>query len=324
VFNHGGVMESSASIARDGTIYFGVKGKTNPRQGAKFYAVTPEGKEKWNLEVPCGNSIVPGIANDGTIYFGDWDGAFYALTPEGKIIWKVKTRKTFETLSSSPAIGADGTIYFGSLANYFYAYTPDGQEKWKFRVENGINSSPAIGKDGTVYVGLTDGELIAFGEGEPTAEDNTITIGADTNDTSPDNRIIAGLIIFFFLATFGMVIYFKTRNVSRRVWLFLTVPALAVIVLSLMMAFPKRDPKSIYEYRKDQPSKDNTLDSMFKFGEDFEKICPDKVTVDYNEYTAVTEEKTWKVPNMRQLDWISEKCPNTVWPDGKARIYEER
>lgn len=167
-FKHGGVMESSASLAQDGTIYFGVKGKDNPREGAKFFAVNPDGTEKWSFSAPCGNSIIPGVASDGSIYWGDWDGAFYKISSEGKIIWKVETPKGFETLSSSPAIGKEGTVYFGSLAGFFYAFSPEGKEKWKFETkDSGINSSPAIASDGTIYVALVAGELVAFGEGNP-------------------------------------------------------------------------------------------------------------------------------------------------------------
>lgn len=160
-----GVVEGSAVIGTDETIYIGVKGKINPKNG-KFYALTPEGKEKWKFPLSFGMSVSPAIGKDGTIYFGDWGGIFRALDPNGKELWHAETPIGFETLSSSPAIGADGTIYFGSLAYYFYAFTPDGREKWKIYVGGGgIISSPAIGKNGTIYVGTVPGELLAIGAG---------------------------------------------------------------------------------------------------------------------------------------------------------------
>ncbi|MFH1285761.1 MAG: PQQ-binding-like beta-propeller repeat protein [Candidatus Micrarchaeota archaeon] len=160
-----GVVEGSAVIGADETIYIGVKGKINPKNG-KFYALTPDGKEKWKFLLDSGMSVSPAIGEDGTIYFGDWGGVFYALTPEGKEVWKVQTPESFESLSSSPAISADGTIYFGSLAGYFFAYTLDGKEKWRIEEgRGGFISSPAISKEGIVYAATVPGELLAIGGG---------------------------------------------------------------------------------------------------------------------------------------------------------------
>lgn len=54
---------------------------------------------------------------------------------------------------------------------------------------------------------------------------------------------------------------------------------------------------------------------MFETGEDFDKTCPEKVEVNGNKYTAVLGSKRREVKNMRQIDWISEKCPNARWSD---------
>lgn len=306
-FNHGGVMESSASLGADGTIYFGVKGKDNPRQGAKFFAVTPEGKEKWSFAAPCGNSIIPGIAKDGSIYWGDWDGAFYAISPEGTIIWKVNTPKTFETLSSSPAIGLDGTIYFGSLANYFYAYSPSGEEKWKYYTgQSGINSSPAIGSDGTIYVGLIAGGLIAFGEGEPPVENEKAKL-------VPTRGYLPPAVFLLALITVSLAIYFKRRGLSGWRWLMIVIPAIILGCLLFKLAYNIK--KNTNQEQTNKISDLTTLDEMFEYGEDFDKTCPEKIILENGKnYKAVLGNKIWDVKNMRQIDWISEKCPNTTWP----------
>jgi len=311
-FLHGGVMESSASLGADGTIYFGVKGKDNPREGAKFFALNPNGTEKWSFDSPCGNSIIPGIATDGSIYWGDWDGGFYKISPEGKILWKVETPKTFETLSSSPAIGKEGTVYFGSLANHFFAYFPDGKQKWSHYFENGgINSSPAIGSDGTIYVGLVAGELIAFGQGqEASTESQTLYQRFDNNKSIP--RPVFIITIFFLLIITTILIILLKKNHPRKIYWLIVVFLLGLVFIFIIILFSSQN-----KINDNNPSimhkKINTMEEMFKMGEDFDKTCPDKVEINNGAYTAILGQKRWEIKNMRQIDWVSEQCPNTVW-----------
>ncbi|MBI5158609.1 PQQ-like beta-propeller repeat protein [Candidatus Micrarchaeota archaeon] len=186
-----GIVEGSAVIGADETIYIGVKGRINPKNG-KFYALTPDGKEKWKFPLDSGMSVSPALGKDGTIYFGDWGGVFHALTPDGRELWRAETPSSFESLSSSPAIGADGTIYFGSLAGYFFAYTLEGKEKW--RIEDGRGgfiSSPAIGKEGVIYAAAVPGELLAIGVGDGPASISPVRNNSMAGDyydkTCPDS-----------------------------------------------------------------------------------------------------------------------------------------
>ncbi|MCK5261060.1 MAG: PQQ-binding-like beta-propeller repeat protein [Thermoplasmatales archaeon] len=97
----------------------------------------------------------PIIDDDGTIYFGDFDGYLYALNPDGTKKW---TYKTDGWISSAPALAEDGTLYVGSWDCKLYAFNPDGTLKWNVGASGGsIASSPAIADDGTIYFGTMRG-----------------------------------------------------------------------------------------------------------------------------------------------------------------------
>jgi outer membrane protein assembly factor BamB len=111
---------------------------------------------KWKFATGAWVDSSPGMATDGTVYFGSWDRNFYALNPDGSLKWKFATGGVVD---SSPAIAADGTVYFGSHDRKFYALDPAGKVRWTFLTRAEIPSSPAIGKDGDVYFSSTDGFL---------------------------------------------------------------------------------------------------------------------------------------------------------------------
>jgi outer membrane protein assembly factor BamB len=143
---------STPAIALDGTIYLGTFDGT-------FFAITPDGKQKWRFKAGREIKSSPAVADDGTIYFGSRDRKFYALTAAGKLKWAFPTGAWVD---SSPAIAADGTIYFGGWDKNFYALNPDGSLKWKFLVGEIVDSSPAIAADGTIYFGAHDKKVYAL------------------------------------------------------------------------------------------------------------------------------------------------------------------
>jgi hypothetical protein len=143
---------SAPALAPDGTLYLGSLDGT-------FFAVTPEGKEKWFYKTGVEIKSSPAIAADGTIYFGSRDRNFYALTPAGKLKWKFTTAAWVD---ASPAIAADGTVYFGGWDGQFYALRPDGSVKWKHTVGAIVDASPAIAADGTIYFGAHDKKFYAL------------------------------------------------------------------------------------------------------------------------------------------------------------------
>jgi len=165
-FKAGGAIESSPAIGSDGTIYFGAHNN-------KFYAVNPDGTQKWVFN--CGDPVYspewdvwkgiissPAIASDGTIYFTSMPNYLFALNPDGTEKWRYPVH-VFVNVWSSPVIGSDGTVYVGSesyppapaqqeIGGRLYAINPDGSEKWHYDSgSSGMNGSPAIGQDGTIY-----------------------------------------------------------------------------------------------------------------------------------------------------------------------------
>lgn len=153
-------VESSPSIAADGTVYTGSK-------EGRVYALNPaDGSKKWEFATGDGIGGAPAIAKDGTLYVGSWDNNMYALTPEGKEKWRFSVEGGFETIGSSAVIGAEGTVYFGTTTGILYALTPDGTEKWHLSGFGSIASAPAIGEDGTLYIGAWNKKFYALGAGE--------------------------------------------------------------------------------------------------------------------------------------------------------------
>lgn len=158
----GGIMSGivySPAIAKDGTIYMISGGAKMPGAvgGDRFWAINPDGTEKWHFTT--GDAMYSGaaLADDGTIYFGCADTYFYALNPDGKLKWKYSTspkaRERDDIWDAVPAIGPDGTIYIGNYDNNLYAFTPEGTVKWKFKTNEKIEAIPSFGPDGTIYVG---------------------------------------------------------------------------------------------------------------------------------------------------------------------------
>lgn len=158
--------QSSPAIAEDGTIYF------LPMTG-KFFAVSPDGKEKWSYPIFMFKNAwsSPSIDKDGTIYVGsemyppretgkpeEKHANVYAINPDGTLKWEYSTGSNWST--GTAAIADDGVIFTttglcegGKCENAILAINPDGTKKWSLFPENGVpEGSPTIAKDGTVYI----------------------------------------------------------------------------------------------------------------------------------------------------------------------------
>jgi outer membrane protein assembly factor BamB len=162
----------------------------------------PEGVEKWRYN--CDEYVQGGpiLDQNGTIYFGSFDGHLYAFNPNGTMKWgtgigtidstpaidengiiyvgtiwwmdrlyaiysnngtiKWSYYDAGDDIDSSPTIGNDGTIYFGDWGGWIHALYPNGTLKWKYHTGGIITGSPAVGQDGTIYCGSHDNKLYAF------------------------------------------------------------------------------------------------------------------------------------------------------------------
>jgi len=110
-FHTENIVDSSAVLDLDGTIYIGSQDKS-------FYAIKPDGILKWTFKTNGVITSSPAIDSDGNIYFGSWDKKLYALSPDGIFLWSFTTGGV---IRSSPTIGPDRTIYFGSSDGNVYA-----------------------------------------------------------------------------------------------------------------------------------------------------------------------------------------------------------
>ncbi|MCZ7639189.1 MAG: PQQ-binding-like beta-propeller repeat protein [Verrucomicrobia bacterium] len=145
------------AIGPDGTVHFGC-------ENHRFYAVRPDGTEKWRFEADGYVASAPAIAGDGTVYFGSYGGAFYALNADGTLQWQFGVPPG---VNSSPALGADGTVYFGAANNGdVYALWPEGTLRWKVSLPGAVGgASPVLAPDGTVFIASGDRVYALAGEG---------------------------------------------------------------------------------------------------------------------------------------------------------------
>lgn len=167
-FDAGFRINSSPSIAADGTIYIG----SGPGYNFALHAINPDGSSKWIH--PVDSWIYwssPAIsAADGTVYIGSFtqsnfslqQGKVYAVNPDGSRKW---TQTTAGKVDSSPAIGKDGLIYIGSDDGKIQAInSADGSLKWEYATGGPVTNSSAIDEQGNLYIGSYDGKLYCLGE----------------------------------------------------------------------------------------------------------------------------------------------------------------
>ncbi|MFP4143225.1 MAG: PQQ-binding-like beta-propeller repeat protein, partial [Thermoplasmata archaeon] len=77
-----------------------------------------DGTEKWNFSTESYVLSTPAIDENGTIYFGSFDGNVSALDPDGTEKWSYQTDGP---VVSSPAITDSGRIYVASYNGTLYA-----------------------------------------------------------------------------------------------------------------------------------------------------------------------------------------------------------
>jgi len=172
-------VTSSPALSRDGkTLYIG-------GLDGRLHAVSREtGREVWSIgrrgntgiRLPekdeRGNVIrqfttaghipeSPAVGDDGTIYFGSWDGYLYAATPRGKVKWSIDLK---DRVTSAPAVSEDGLILISTYEGTLFAVRAKRNKPaviWSAEA-NARYSSPLISADGKVYVGTLDGRVCAY------------------------------------------------------------------------------------------------------------------------------------------------------------------
>ncbi len=148
---------AAPAIGSDGTVY--VACCSGSYIGGRIKAIAPSGIEKWVYTTNDNIASEPAVAQDGTIYAGDYGGYLHALNPDGTLKWQYHVGGPIVT---SPSVASNGTIYFGANDSYFYALNPDGTLKWRYQLTGKVSSAPSINIDGTIYFGTTDYYLYAL------------------------------------------------------------------------------------------------------------------------------------------------------------------
>jgi outer membrane protein assembly factor BamB len=156
-FQTGKGIFSTPVVDGDGVVYVG-------SADHDFYAVDPDGTEKWRFrtgEMIDSAGALPADDPD-TVVFGSGDGRLYRLDKrDGSVVWRfdarISPRMSYNNwFEGNVAIGPDGTIYAGNTNFNYYAVTPDGELAWVYETGSNAWSAPAVGSDGTLYVGSCD------------------------------------------------------------------------------------------------------------------------------------------------------------------------
>ena len=137
-------MESAASIATDGKIYFVSEDKPG------LFAVNQDGTIDWILidGITLGDvKTTPLIASGSNLYIsGGFSGRFYSINTNGIINWEIDTGVSIDQVGLN--IGKDGKIYFVGFDNLFnsklFCINPSGFIEWVYE-NNDILSSAAPG-----------------------------------------------------------------------------------------------------------------------------------------------------------------------------------
>lgn len=165
-----------------------------------FFALTPDGKEKWRVGARRSIHCRAAVA-DGVVYFTSVDGNLYAIDLETG--WTLMTYRFGRPSISWPAVAggmvyvgaANGTlyaldtrrlkvqwefqtghqvnggalvygeaVYFGATDQFVYSLSRrGGQPRWKFRTGGAITGTPVRNAEGTLlYIGSFDGRLYAL------------------------------------------------------------------------------------------------------------------------------------------------------------------
>ena len=144
-------------IGPDGTIY-------QPTENL-FYAIRPDGNEKWKVSLGSGMRCAPALSSDGkkvyAIRFGTSDWKYYVAalsTVDGSILWEYPLHDGSDVSYSSLAVDRDGVIYVGArVPEALYAVNPDGTLKWKYQNPEatiyGMESPPTVSPEGLVCIG---------------------------------------------------------------------------------------------------------------------------------------------------------------------------
>ncbi len=160
VFQTGKGIFSTPIIDAWGTIYVGSADHI-------FYALHPNGTEKWHFETgeiidSAGALPRVGPSADPTVLFPSGDGyLYYVQAADGAPIWafdaRVAPRASYNNWwEGNIALGYDGVYYAGNTNFNYYAINPDGSLRWTYETGSNNWSVAGLGDDGTLFWASND------------------------------------------------------------------------------------------------------------------------------------------------------------------------
>jgi outer membrane protein assembly factor BamB len=193
-FQTGKGIFSTPIIDAEGTIYVG-------SADHKFYALYPDGSEKWHFqsgEIIDSAGALP-ADGPGTVLVPSGDGYLYRLsTKDGREVWRFDARQSPRAsynnwFEANVSIGPDGTIYAGNTNFNYYAISPDGGLKWTYETGANAWSAAALGPDGTIFWGSCDTFFHAVSsEGKQKWKRRTLGFIAASVAVGKDGTLYAG------------------------------------------------------------------------------------------------------------------------------------
>ena len=157
-----GAYGTGISIADDGTIYYGSSGY--------FYAINPDGTEKWYFPISGSADTGNAIGSNGNIWFVDINGMsskVYVVNPSGSEVWHYDMLNWIGPGFAGINLALDSydIAYIGSYDNNLHAINPTGYLRWNFTAGGDIKSGVLLSADeSTIYFGSDDGYLYAITE----------------------------------------------------------------------------------------------------------------------------------------------------------------
>ncbi len=160
-----GDVQTPPMIGPDGAVYMA----TDALAAGQFYAVWPDGTQKWHTVIGGSpHNVSPALSPDQeTVYITRGGKILVALDADDGIEkWRSETpaRPTGSRVANfTPVVGADGTIFFAARTGVFAFDPTDGAISWSFEpARTQFASSPALSSGGRLFVGGSSGQISTF------------------------------------------------------------------------------------------------------------------------------------------------------------------
>ena len=176
-----GSIITGLAIAPDGTTYVCAAGRL-------FFALNPDGSERWRVSRSLELRAAPVVAADGTIYVpatmvgGPTEtGELLRLNRAGDIL---ATNTFAGSISKTPALAADGTLWITDASGKLSVLGVDGQVVAEYG-SAALGAAPVLSPNGTVIVTTLTRQVIAF-QAAPAATNGWPMHGRDPQRTHHD------------------------------------------------------------------------------------------------------------------------------------------